>query len=201
MEVAGVDGRHATEPLGSHGMNGRAGMGAAALAAAVTAVAILGCGGGANGGEVSTTPPDATFPEPTVPKNAPQPPKRASPVLKEIYRQFTLRKPDPSVPGSAKAIADGRKACAGKTPVEVERKYYPTAVQKGTLDPGSDQAKMIAEIDRYAKNVARDSSFTAGQLAAGAYQATLPPRIASFGYAGCAYALARQLEKQLAPRK
>jgi hypothetical protein len=180
-------------------MNTRAGTGAIALAAAVTVLGFLGCGGGANGGEASTTPPDATFPEPTVPKDARQPPKGASPVLKEIYRQFTLRKPDPSIPGSAKSIADGREACAGKTPVEVERRYYPIAVESGTLDPGSDQAKMIAEIDRYAKNVARDSSFTAGQLAAGAYQATLPPRIASFGYAGCAYALARQLEKQLAP--
>jgi hypothetical protein len=177
-------------------MNVRAG--AAALAVAVTVLALLGCGAGGNGGEVSTTPPDATFPEPTVPKGAPQPPKGASPVLKEIYRQFTLRKPDPGIPGSAKSIADGRRACAGRTPVEVERRYYPVAVERGTLDPGSDRAKMIAEIGRYAENVARDPSFTAGQLAAGAYQATLPPRIASFGYAGCAYALARRLEKQLA---
>jgi hypothetical protein len=180
----------------------RAGLGASALASAVAALAILGCGGGGGAdGEVSTTPPDATFPEPTVPKDAPQPPKGASPILKEIYRQFTLREPDPRVKGSARAIAAGRAACAGKTPVEVERRYYPIAVQRGTLDPASDQAKMIAEISKYAKNVSKDPSFTAGQLAADAYQATLPPRVATFGYAGCAYALARRLEKQLAPGK
>jgi hypothetical protein len=175
---------------------------ATALGAVVLALAIAGCGGGeaSEGGTADwATPPDATFPEPTVPKDAPQPPKGASPVLKEIYRQFIPRKPDPRVKGSAQAIAAGEAACAGKTPVEVERKYYSIAVRKGALDPTSEQAKMIAEIDRYAKNVARDPSFVAGQLAAGAYQATLPTRIATFGYSGCVYVLARQLEKQLAP--
>jgi hypothetical protein len=172
------------------------------LATMATGLAIAGCGGGdgANG-EALTTPPDATFPEPTVPEDAPQPPQGASPVLREIYRQFTPRKPDPRVAGSAKAIAAGKAACAGKTPVEVERRYYPIAVRKGRIDPASDQARMIAEIGRYAKNVSRDPTFVAGQLAADAYMATLPTRIASFGYAGCVYALARQLEKQLAPRK
>jgi hypothetical protein len=200
VEVAGVDGRHATESLRPHGIDVRGGTRATALATAVTALAVLGCGGGdGNGGAETTTPPDATFPEPTVPKDAPQPPKGASPVLKEIYRQFTLREPDPSVSGSAKAIAAGRKACAGKTPVEVERKYYPIAVQKGTLEPSSGQARMIAQIAKYEKHVSRDPSFVAGQLAANAYQATVPARIATFGYAGCIYVLARQLEKQLAP--
>jgi hypothetical protein len=181
----------------------RARTGATALATALAALAILGCGGGAGSGgaDETTTPPDATFPEPTVPKDAPQPPKGTSPALEEIYRQFTLRKPDPSVPGSAKAIAGGRKACAGKTPVEVERKYYPIAVQRGTLDPSSAQAKMIAEIDRYAEHASEDPSFVAGQLAGDAYQATLSPRVASFGYAGCVYVLARQLEKQPASRE
>ena len=182
----------------------RIGTGATALATAATVLAIAGCGGvgGANGGgsaAATTTPPDATFPEPTVPKDAPQPPKGASPVLKEIYRQFTPRKPDPRVKGSAQAIAAGRAACAGKTPVEVERKYFPIAVGKGTLDPNGEQGTMIAEIGKYAENAPGDSSFVAGQLAADAYQATLPARIATFGYAGCVYVLARQLEKQLAP--
>jgi hypothetical protein len=176
------------------------GPGARAIAAVAGALAIAGCGG-AGGDTATTTPPGATFPEPTVPKGAPQPPKGASPVLKEIYRQFTPRKPDPNVKGSGQAIAAGGKACAGRTPVEVERQYYPIAVRKGGLDPVSEQAKMIAGIDRYAKNAANDPSFVAGQLAADAYQATLPARIATFGYAGCAYALARRLEKQLAPSK
>jgi hypothetical protein len=119
--------------------------------------------------------------------------------LKEIYRQFTPRKPDPRVKGSAKAIAAGRGACAGMQPLQVVHKYYPVAVRMGRLDPSSGQAKMIAGVARYVESEARDPSFDAGQLAADAYQATLPPRMASFGYAGCVYALARQLEKRLAP--
>jgi hypothetical protein len=185
---------------------------AAAFAIAIIAAgpAIAGCGGG---GEVDkevstptfsedeTTPPDATYPEPTVPEDAPQPPKGASPVLKEIYRQFTPPEPDPRFKGSARAIAAGKAACTGRTPVEVERRYYPIAVRKGNLDPDSDKAKMIAQIERFARTSSRDSSFVAGQLAAGAYQATLPTRIAAFGYQGCVYALARQLQRELAPRK
>jgi hypothetical protein len=169
------------------------------------ALAALGCGGGDGaGGSASTlptTPPEATFPEPTVPEDAPQPPKGASPVLREIHRQFTLRKPDPRVEGSAQAIAAGRAACAGKSPVEVERRYFPIAVGKGAIDPESGKGEMIAQIGRYAKHASADPSFVAGQLAAGAYQATLPARIRTFGYAGCIYALARRLEMQLAPSK
>lgn len=175
--------------------------GGPAFAVAATALALSACGGGdgATGtSSLPTTPPDATFPAPTVPEGARQPPEDASPVLEEIDRQFTLREPDPRVRGSARAIAAGRAACAGRTPVEVERRYYPLAVSEGRLDADSAQAKMISEIERYAKNVARDPSFVAGQLAAGAYQATLPPRLATFGYAGCAYALARELERRLA---
>jgi hypothetical protein len=178
----------------------RSRVGAGTIAVLAAALAIAGCGGG-GGGTVTTTPPDATFPEPTVPRGAPQPPKGASPVLRELYRQFTPRKPDPAVKGSAAAIAAGRAACAGMTALEVERRYYPVAVRKGGIDPGSEQAKMIAGITKYAKNVVHDPSFVAGQLAGDAYQATLPSRIATFGYAGCVYELARELEKQLAPSK
>jgi hypothetical protein len=56
---------------------------------------------------------------------------------------------------------------------------------------------MIAEINRYAKHVKAESSFTAGQLAADAYQATLPKRLRKVGYQGCIYSLAKQLEKGL----
>lgn len=168
---------------------------AATLLALVLAIA--GCGGSSDSGDATTTPPEATFPEPTVPKGAPQPPKGSPPVVRDVYRQFTLRKPDPRVKGSAKAIAAGRAACKGLTPVDVERKYYPMAVAAGGLEADSGQAKMIAEIGKYAKQATRDPSFVAGQLAADAYQATLPQRVATFGYGGCVYELARRLEKQL----
>lgn len=170
----------------------------AALLVALFAVALGGCGGG--GGDRETTPPDATFPEPAVPTGALQAPKGATQAQEEIFRQFTPPKPDPRVPGSAKAIAAGRKACAARTAVEVERRYFPIAVRRGGLDPGSPRGKMIAEVGTYAEHAAEDPSFVAGQLAAGAYKATLPPSIASFGYAGCAYSLARQLEKEVAAR-
>jgi hypothetical protein len=105
------------------------------------------------------------------------------------------------VKGSAKAIAAGKKACDGKTPLEVKDAYYPIAVESGNLDASSDQAKMIADIGKYAKNASKDASFASGQLAADAYQATLPAKTASYGYQGCVYVMARQLEKQLAPKK
>jgi len=175
----------------------RAGGCLTALAIAATALAITGCGGGdSNSGSTAEN-----FPPPTVPTDAPQPPKGASPVLFEIYRQFTPPQPDPKVKGSAEAIVAGKKTCKGKTPVEIERKYYAIAVQNGQLDPSSESGKMIADIDKYAKNVSKDSSFVAGQLAADAYQATLPQKTGQYGYQGCIYVLARQLEQQLAPKK
>ena len=100
--------------------------------------------------------------------------------------------------GSAAAIRAGEKACAGKSPVEVKEKYLPIALERGTLEAGSPQTKMIAEIDRYAKHVKTEPSFTAGQLAADAYQATLPKRLQTAGYQGCIYSLAKQLESELA---
>ncbi len=60
---------------------------------------------------------------------------------------------------------------------------------------------MIANIDKYAKQVSKDPSFAAGQLAADAYQATLPVQIGQYGYQGCVYALAHQLEQRLGPGK
>ncbi len=189
--------------------------GRAAVAAliGIVAFATVGCGGGGEDGYATRTLPngetvkestrttDETFPEPRPPKGAPQAPKGASPVLKEIYRQFPPPKPDPRVKASGKAIAAGKAACSGKTPIQVESHYYPIAVGKGMLDPSSPQAKTIAEIGKYAKHASGDASFVAGQLAAGAYQATLPPRIAAYGYQGCVYALARELEQRLAPSK
>lgn len=56
---------------------------------------------------------------------------------------------------------------------------------------------MIGEIGRYAKETNVESSFTAGQLAADAYQATLPGRLREAGYQACIYSLARALEAHL----
>lgn len=120
-------------------------------------------------------------------------------MVRELYREF----PPPQVPkgvkGGAAAIKAGEDACAGKTPAQVAEKYLPIALERGGIEAGSPQAKMIGETARYQKEVKTETSFTAGQLAAGAYQATLPVRLQKAGYQGCIYALARDLEKELYP--
>jgi hypothetical protein len=127
-------------------------------------------------------------------------PPRSSATLRAIYAQFQPPKPNFEVKGSAAAIAAGRQACAGKTPVQVKEMYYPRAVAMGKLDPKSSQAMMIGHIDTYERHISSNQSFIAGQLAADAYQAILPKAISQFGYQGCVYALARQLEQRLAPK-
>jgi hypothetical protein len=158
---------------------------------------IAGCGGGGS----SSTSADRATPTSTVPANAPKPPKGASPTLRAIYNQFPPPSQDPKVKGSAKAIAAGMRACKGKSAAALAKRYYAIAVAQGRLDPHSPEAKMIAQVDKYAKNAAKDPGFTAGQLAADAYQATLAPKLGSFGYQGCVYALARGLEYELAPKR
>lgn len=101
--------------------------------------------------------------------------------------------------GSAAAIKAGERACAGRSPLQVKQKYFPLAIRNGGLAAGSEEAKAIARIAGFEK-AASDSSFASGQLAADAYQATLPETTARFGYQGCVYALARRLERRLAPQ-
>lgn len=125
------------------------------------------------------------------------PPKGAPLLVRELYREFPPPERDPGVKGSAAAIRAGERACAGRSPVQVKERYLPIALERGTLEAGSSQAKMIGEIDRYAKNVETEASFTAGQLAADAYQATLPMRLQKAGYQACIYSLAKQLEDRL----
>ncbi len=129
-----------------------------------------------------------------------QAPKGASRVLREIYRQFPAPKPDSGVKGSAAAIKAGERACADKTPLEVKEAFYPVAIEAGGLEAGSDKAKMIDDIETYAKQTSHDGSFVAGQLAAGAYEATLPEATARYGYQGCVYVLARRLKRELVPK-
>jgi hypothetical protein len=127
------------------------------------------------------------------------PPPGAPLIVRELYREFPPAHPDPKVKGSAAAIRTGERACAGKTPAEVKEKYLPIALERGGLEAGSPETKMIEEIDRFAKHAKTEASFTAGQLAADAYQATLPRHLQMAGYQGCIYSLAKQLEQQLYP--
>ncbi len=124
-------------------------------------------------------------------------PKGASPTLRAIYATFPAPKPEPGATGSAAAIRNGVAACRGKTPVEVKEEFFAAASQNLT----GEQGKMIARIDSFERNSDTDASFTAGQLAADTYGATLPEATAQYGYQGCVYALARGLERKLAPGK
>jgi hypothetical protein len=181
--------------------SGRRAASAATLAAAlVLAIALL-AGCGSSGGD-STTGTEAVTPSPTAPggKAEREAPKGASPVLREIYRQFPKPQPEAGSPGSAKAIRAGERACKGKTPLEVKQKFYAAATENGTLVPNSPEGKMIAELPHFEAQSSKSSSFVAGQLAADVYEATLPPAEAGAGYQGCVYALALRLKRELAPR-
>jgi hypothetical protein len=121
----------------------------------------------------------------------------ASTLEREIYRQFPPPKSNPEAKGSAKAIAAGEKACRGKSPVEVKEEFFAEANSRLL----ADQEKMINEIGRYEKRSRTEPSFTAGQLAAGTYEATLPEAVAIYGYQGCVYSLAKGLKHELAQER
>jgi hypothetical protein len=164
----------------------------------LAALAVCGCLGLAAGcgssGPDSTTQSNVHLPKMTAVQRAP---KGASPVEREIYRQFPPPKPDPSVPRSAEVIRAGEEACRGKSPLEVKEEFY--AVASSNLQP--EQKQMIAEIAHWAKQSKRDEGFTAGQLAADVYQATLPEAVNRFGYQGCIYSLAQRLKQELAQER
>jgi hypothetical protein len=123
-------------------------------------------------------------------------PKGASPTLRALYATFPRPGSNPEVKRSSSAIHAGIAACQGKTPTEVKARFY--AAAKPNL--AYEQAKMIDRIATFEGHSSTDASFTAGQLAADVYQATLPAGVSEYGYEGCVYALARGLEKRLAPR-
>jgi hypothetical protein len=123
-------------------------------------------------------------------------PKGASPTLRAIYGSFQPPQTSSMEPAAAKAVKGGEAACKGKTPTEVKEEFYPDAEK--FLEP--QQAKMIGQIASFEKQANTDRSFVAGQLAADTYAATLPAEAEEQpGYQGCVYALAQQLERQLAP--
>jgi len=128
-------------------------------------------------------------------------PKGSSPTLRAIYATFPPPKPNPEAKRSAAVIKAGERACTGKTPSEVKDTYYPIAVKKGKLEAKGEEAMMIARIGSYETSATKSASFTAGQLGADAYQATLPPALAQYGYQGCVYALAQRLEGEMAPKR
>lgn len=153
------------------------------------ALAVAGCGGGGDSQSTGQATQAITA------LRGPKPPKGASPLVHHLYRTFQPPRADPEVSGSAKAIKAGEAACKGKTPKQVEQRYFPLAVAKGALDPKSAQGKMIAGVAHFEKRP--DSAYTAGQLAGDAYEATLEGEAASYGYQGCVYGLARELEGRL----
>ena len=120
------------------------------------------------------------------------PPKGASPLLREIYRQFQPPEADPARKGSGAAIRAGVRACRGKTPLEVREEF----IAGSDLSP--DQAKAVAKLRSYERQPS--PSFVAGQLAALVYEKSLPENaVAGYGFQGCIYVLSNRLKRQLAP--
>ncbi len=154
---------------------------ATALILLCLALGLGACGDG--GGE------DTQSTAPLPPIRGPQPPKGASTLERRIYRTFQPPLPDPEVPGSAKAIKAGEAACAGKTPLEVKHQFS----AQSKLSPA--QRRALSQIDRAEEHPGAD--YVAGQLAALVYEGTLKGSLASHGYRGCVYALARGLERRL----
>jgi len=162
---------------------------ALALSAMAT-VALTACGGDSDSAatEASTVQESSTALDPT------------APMSEQLARTFPEPNPPPgSLPGAAKAIETGRKACQGKTPVEVRDEFISAAEAGNGLDDG--QKEMVGELDKYEKQASQSPNFAAGQLAAGVYEATLPEKQMLAGYQGCVYELALQLRRELTQKK
>ncbi len=167
--------------------------------AAILITALAGCGGGSSS---TSSGAEAAAKASAAARQAAESraPKGASPTLRAIYATFPPPRPDPEVKRSAAAIKAGERACGGMTPSEVKDAYYPIALRKGTLEAKGEQGKMIARIGVYEKHSSKEYSFTAGQLGADAYQATLPKAVGEYGYEGCVFSLSRRLEGELGRR-
>ena len=121
----------------------------------------------------------------------PPPLDPTAPVSEQLARSFPVPKPGPgTAPAAAAAIEAGRDACQGKTPLQVREQFIDAA--EGL---GDEQRGMIDELPKFEQNVT--SSFVAGQLAAGVYEATLPEKKKAAGYQGCVYELALQQRREL----
>ena len=165
----------------------RARLTAIGLAAALGA-AIVGCGDD-DGEEMtanSSLPPLQSLEEP--------PPRGASPLLEDVYRQFQPPEADPQVRGSGKAIRKGIRVCRGKTPLQIREEF----IAESDLTP--DQAETVEELPRYEASPPT-ANFVAGQLGALVYEGTLPEdEVATYGFQGCIYGLSLKLKRELAKR-
>ncbi len=104
----------------------------------------------------------------------------SAPITEQLARTFPVPKPQPNEPpGAAAAIKAGRKACRGKTPIEVREEFIEAA--EGLSE---DQEKIIGELPKYEKQSGNSSNFAAGQLGAGVYEATLPEKQTDRGISG-----------------
>jgi hypothetical protein len=121
----------------------------------------------------------------------------SAPITEQLARTFPVPKPQPNEPpGAAAAIEAGRKACRGKTPIEVREKFIDSAANLT-----EDQEKIIGELPKYEKQSGNSPNFAAGQLAAGVYEATLGEKKQIAGYRGCVYELALQLRRELSKKQ
>ena len=172
---------------------------ATALLGIAAAIALTACGSSSSSSSVSSTSAEVAKAAAAAARARhaaeAQAPKGSSPTLRAIYATFPAPKPNPEVKRSAAAIRAGEKACKGKTPTQVKEEFFGAAKPK--LE--AEQTKMIDRIASFENHSPTDASFTAGQLAADVYEATLPAGIGQYGYEGCVYALSRGLEQRLAP--
>jgi hypothetical protein len=169
----------------------------AVIAGLITAVLLLGAGCGEDGNEDdagSTTTTTESPIEKEERRAEAEAPDGASPVLREIYRQFPPPQPDPAVKGSAEAIRAGERACRGKTPLEVKEEFIAES------DLLESQEESVAELPELEASAAKNAAFVTGQLGALVYERTLPERLARYGYQGCVYSLSLVIKRNLAPR-
>jgi hypothetical protein len=165
----------------------------ACIALALTAMAtvlLTACGGGSDSGQ-TTSPSTATT---TAGSPSLDP---TAPITKQLATVFPVPKAPPGSPSTVKtAIEAGRKACRGKTPLQVREEFIESA--QGL---SKDQEKMIAQLPKFESQASTSPDFAAGQLAAGVYEATLPESLRVAGYQGCVYELALQLRRELAKKQ
>jgi hypothetical protein len=157
-------------------------------------VLLTACGGGSESSQ-TTSSATATATTPTTAGSPAIDP--TAPITKQLASVFPVPKAPPGSPSTVTAaIEAGRKACRGKTPLQVREEFIDSAAGLS-----ADQKKMIGELPKFESQSATSPDFAAGQLAAGVYEATLPEKEMVAGYQGCVYELALQLRRELAKKQ